>query len=88
MPRNVVPLDVVVYPHNRCFATPDLVSKFSKGLKHRVTQVVEAFTEGRVGCGEANSIEEAIEEATGIAGKEDYADSTWKECGFTVSKVE
>jgi len=49
--------------------------------------VVETFTEGGVGCGETNPVEEAIEEATCVAGKEDNANSAWEECGFTIPKV-
>jgi hypothetical protein len=50
--------------------------------------VVEALTEGGIGCGEANPVEEVVEETTGVAGKEDDTDSTWEECSFTVPKVE
>lgn len=48
---------------------------------------METVVEGGVGCRETNPIEEAIEEAAGVAGKEDYADSTREEGSFTVSEV-
>ena len=49
---------------------------------------MEMVTEGGVGCGETNLVEEMVEETGSIAGEEDHTDSVGEKCGFTVPEVQ